>query len=328
MKQAHSELSQEERAMLESFRGQSSKNDLFVKENQLILTNLPSFEESTDLFDADKALAKVNEIKSSGPKLITLNSESNNTHKKKSRSYNWVAAAVVLLGLGSLVYSFLGDQKNTLVYTTEGETKTISLSDGSEVLLNKNSTLTLADGFGTHLRDMDLTGEAYFKVRNNDNQPFTVNTSGVKIEVLGTEFNIDNNPVGDVIEVYVHEGKVKVSSLHSRTKVLLTAAESATYNKDSGTLLKDEQGTVNATSWLTKKLRFNNILLERALKDIENHFDIEIALDNDACKDEPYTSLFNDPIAEDVLETISAVFDFQLIKSGANSYQLSGGKCK
>lgn len=328
MKQAHMELSQEESGILNSFRALSVQNEAFIKENQLILNNMPSFEETEHMFDAEQALAKVSEVKSPSAKIIELKPSHTIAKPKRNNSYTWMAAAMVVIGLGTLVYTFLGNQPNTLVYAAGEEIKTISLSDGSEVKLNKHSTLTLADGFGTHLRDMTLEGEAYFKVQNNDNQPFTVNAGPIKVEVIGTEFNVDNRSSHNEASVFVHEGKVKVTNPNSRTKILLTATESVSLNKKTNVLIKDEIAQVNTTSWMTQKLSFNKISLKQAIEDIENHFDITVTLDNESCATQPYTSLFNDPKPEEVLETISAAFDFQFIKSSDTSYQLLGGKCE
>ena len=215
-----------------------------------------------------------------------------------------------------------------MVYTTDSETKSILLSDGSEVLLNKNSTLTLSNGFGDKLRDMDLEGEAYFKVKNNDNQPFIVNAGPLTVEVVGTEFNVNNSKSNKDISVFVNEGKVKVSNASTRTKVLLTASESCNFNKLAKVLREDEESHINATSWFTKNLSFNNIPLGSAIEDIEEYFDIDVTVDNVSCLDSLYTSLFNDPNPDEVLTTISSVFDFQIIQKGEKSYELAGGKCE
>jgi ferric-dicitrate binding protein FerR (iron transport regulator) len=248
--------------------------------------------------------------------------------KKKTNYFAWLAAAVVIFGLSTFVYNFIGNQSDSMVYSTGSESKTFILSDGSQVLLNKKSTLTLSNEFGTQLRDMHLEGEAYFKVKNNDDQPFIVNAGILKIEVVGTEFNVNNRKSNKDISVFVNEGKVKVSNANTRTKLLLTANESCHFDNQTNVLRKDEAGHTNATSWFTKNLSFNNVPLGDAIEDIEDHFDINVLVDKVSCLDSLYTSLFNDPNPDEVLTTISSVFDFQIIQKGDKSYLLAGGKCE
>ena len=326
MKEAHSELSLEERQLLDQFRAESPDNAAFVDDNLQILRNIPSYESMDLEFDVEDALASVNKQKDASAKVIPLHPKKSEV-KKKTNYFAWLAAAVVILGLSSIVYNFMGNQSDSLVYTTESARESFLLTDGSEVLLNKNSTLTLSNGFGTQLRDMHLEGEAYFKVKNNDDQPFIVNAGPLKVEVIGTEFNVNNRKSNKDVSVFVNEGKVKVSNANTRTKLLLTANESCHFDLDTNFLRKDEASQINATSWFTKNLSFNNVPLGAAIEDIEEHFDIDVSVDKISCLDSLYTSLFNDANPDEVLTTISSVFDFQIIQKGDKSYQLAGGKC-
>lgn len=327
MKEAHTELSREERRLLDQFRAESSENASFIDDNTEILKHLPSYEGKVVEFDSEQALAKVNKLKNGPAKVVNMNA-TKPAVQKKTKSFAWLAAAVIILGLGTVVYTLIGNQPNTMVYTTGANTETFLLSDGSEVMLNKQSTLTLSDGFGTQMRAMQLDGEAFFKVKNINNQPFIVQAGEINVEVIGTEFNVKNRSSHEAITVFVTEGKVKVSNIKTRTKVLLTANQSVQYNKNANTLLKDQESQVNATSWFTKQLSFNNISLGNAIEDIESHFNIDIVVDKPSCLSRKYTSLFNDPNQDEVLETMSAVFDFQIIQKGKKSYQLAGGQCE
>ncbi len=330
MKEAHTELSLEERRLLDQFRADSSENAAFIDDNKEILHHIPNFESKVIEFDVEQALSKVNKLKGTSAKVVTMHTAKPTAQiaaKKKTNYFTWIAAAAVILGLSTLVYTFIGNRPNQIVYSTGADAETFQLSDGSEVMLNKQSTLTLSDRFGSQLRDVSIDGEAYFKVKNNDDQPFIVNANLVKVEVIGTEFNVKNRSSHEAITVFVHEGKVKVSNTKTRTKVLLTASESSRFDKHTNALAKDTEGQINETSWMTKKLSFNNVTLRNAIEDTEAHFDIDINVDKTSCLDSIYTSLFNDPNPNEVLTTMSAVFDFQIIQKGEKSYLLTGGKC-
>ena len=118
----------------------------------------------------------------------------------------WIAAAVasVLLVAGWLVRPWLFSSYTTH-QTAYGEIKQIELPDGTVVDLNANSQLRVATASTGGLREVWLTGEAYFHVmpRQNDNAQaikFVVHTSNLDVEVLGTTFNVkDRRGTTDVV---------------------------------------------------------------------------------------------------------------------------------
>jgi len=330
IKGAHSELTNEEAVILARFQAESEDNYSFVEENSLILGSLSiNVVAEPALFDVEQALTAVNQKKDQGEVIRNLNTKVL-TDRKKS-NFNWLslaAALVLLVGICTLIYTFSNQGVDNIVFSTTDQSKLFILDDGSKVTLNKLSTLELTPNFGLNLREVFLQGEAFFEVNNQDNQPFIVHANDVQIEVLGTAFNIDCSPKLSTMNIYVKEGKVKVSSNKSNTKVILTAEQAAIYNKEDYTLYKQKMGSKNSISWLTDSLSFNNVSLDQAIQEIESHFDIDIELSNEAISDCKYTSLFNHPNPEEVLETLSAVFDVQIVKQGTSSYQLMGGTCK
>lgn len=324
MKETSGELSSTDRVYLDEFISTSASNSAFVKENRAILQHMPDFEVSDNMFNADQALQKVKAQMQPTAKVIDLKP------KKESTSVNWqlwAAAATFLIGLSTIAYLYLGSFSDSEIYATTDNIQVIELSDGSEVTLNQHSTLTLSDDFGVHLRELHLEGEAYFKVKNKDDQPFIVKAGELEVEVIGTEFNVRNRTNSEDVGVFVEEGKVKVTALNTGSKVLLSARESAGYDKSTKMLLKDQQGKTNATSWMSDKLSFKDVSLSLAIKEIENHFNIDITLENTDLAQCKYTSIFNGAEADEVLETMSAVFDVQILKQSDTSFQLSGGNC-
>jgi len=324
MKEASCELSQEENAFLTEFSSKSASNRSFLDENRAVLGNLPSYDEdAAAMFDVDDALLKVkSQIKEPTAKLRTLAAQAN---KISFNFQKWAAAVLLLVGLGTLAYTFLGSPSAPNTYAAVDSIENIKLSDGSEVVLNKNSTLRLLGDYGTKLRGMELKGEAYFKVKSNADQPFIVKVGDLEVEVLGTQFNVDGRNANTT--VYVDEGKVKVTSVKSRTKLLLTAGESSTYDNSTRVLLKDESKRHNAMSWVDDKLRFENAPLSQVIMEIEDHFNINVELKNNALSGCKYTSIFNGAEADEVLETLSAVFNLQLMKEGDKNFELTGGNC-
>lgn len=78
---------------------------------------------------------------------------------------------------------------HTLVVDKGGNFQ-VTLSDGTDIWLNAESSIRYPAGFSGTGRSVELTGEGYFQVAKNSSQPFNVSVNNLAIEVLGTEFNL------------------------------------------------------------------------------------------------------------------------------------------
>jgi len=91
---------------------------------------------------------------------------------------------------------------------TVDNTRTDTLQDGSVITLNKYSILNYPQAFNGHVRNVELTGEAFFSVKHDPDKPFMVKANDVFITVLGTSFNVKTDI--DKTEVIVETGIVNV----------------------------------------------------------------------------------------------------------------------
>ncbi|GAA0554923.1 FecR family protein [Chitinophaga japonensis] len=103
-----------------------------------------------------------------------------------------------------------GTVYNILKVPNGGE-YTLTLSDGSKVWLNAASQLKYPASFTGGTRDVELSGEAYFEVARNRENPFRVHFNKATVEVLGTHFNVNAYANDDVHAVTLLEGSVKVA---------------------------------------------------------------------------------------------------------------------
>lgn len=126
-----------------------------------------------------------------------------------ARLTSWIVrvAAVLILAIGTTLIINL--QKNS--YSIKGTSDVpvaALLPDGSEVYLTKGSRLSYTKDFNNELREVSISGEAFFTVSSNPNKPFIVRTGEAKIKVTGTSFNVSAPVKNDDIEVTVKSGKV------------------------------------------------------------------------------------------------------------------------
>lgn len=123
-------------------------------------------------------------------------------HLYKKWAFSIAASLLLFVGLN---YFF---KTNTILYKTSfGEQKTFALQDGSEVILNANSTISFNPKQFKNKRIVYLQGEAFFKVKK-DQKPFEVKTKTGTVQVLGTQFNVRS--FSDYFQVHCYSGKVKV----------------------------------------------------------------------------------------------------------------------
>jgi ferric-dicitrate binding protein FerR (iron transport regulator) len=107
---------------------------------------------------------------------------------------------------------FLQETKNkSFEYNNSSDSvQRIVLSDGSEVLLEKDSKLSYAANFTSGKREVYLTGNAFFKITRNPSRPFIVYTQDIVTKVLGTSFRVRALAGEKVVSVLVKTGKVSV----------------------------------------------------------------------------------------------------------------------
>jgi len=126
-----------------------------------------------------------------------------------------IAALIIIsLGVGSIItyFSLSGKNENSgygnlthMVIAPKGSNSVSILPDGTKVWLNAGTTLKYTNKFGIKSREVELVGEAYFKVATNPEKPFTVITSELKIRALGTAFNVKAYPDEKVITTTLEE---------------------------------------------------------------------------------------------------------------------------
>src|SRR5437588_18774 len=80
-------------------------------------------------------------------------------------------------------------------FTQNGSRTNLVLPDGTRVWLNAGSRITYDKNYGITLREVGLTGEAFFDVAHNSGKPFVIHTARIDIKVLGTRFNVKSYPL-------------------------------------------------------------------------------------------------------------------------------------
>ena len=176
-----------------------------------------------------------------------------------------VVPALILLTVITAYYFVPGFGRLTAYNAAEKEQ--ILLPDGSDVTLKKGSKLIIVRNLKGDKRTVKLTGEAYFEVAKDRMHPFEISIADVKVEVLGTAFNLENT--GDEVRINVTRGVVRFS--HKNEELLVHKGEEAVFNGKS--ISKNDIKDNNYIAWKTGVMNFNDDGLEDILEVIKDTYD-------------------------------------------------------
>ena len=150
-----------------------------------------------------------------------------------------------------------------VVSTPAATTTLVTLSDGTRVMLNANSTLEYPVSFDdAEVREVRLKGEAHFEVTKNPHRPFVVKAGEMQTQVLGTIFDVKAYRK-DAPKVTLMQGKVKVSN--ADTEVEMRPGQTATLQSDKIVVSK---ASSSASDWLEGDFDMDQVTLAEAMSDI------------------------------------------------------------
>ena len=173
----------------------------------------------------------------------------------------------------------------------------LTLPDGSKVRLSPNSRISYGT-FSVRIREVFLTGEAFFDVVKNPNQPFLVYANEVVTKVLGTSFNVRAYETDKDIIVSVKTGKVSVYQQVNQQKkpvrndpeidgVVLTPNQQAVFHREAEQLVKALQPrpVLLVAPQLLPQTAFEDAPVEKVLLALEKAYGIDMVFDEETLKD-------------------------------------------
>lgn len=159
--------------------------------------------------------------------LLTVTCAPSFSHRLRAISLAAVIA-VLCISLAALYYVTLPRENTLLLITTQNEedatTLITTLEDGSIVYLEQHATLHYPAHFEPYRRQVALEGNAQFDISGNKERPFCIETKEVRIEVMGTSFQVRNER-NVPFELAVTKGEVKVTSKDHKESCLVKAGE-------------------------------------------------------------------------------------------------------
>jgi len=214
-----------------------------------------------------------------------------------------------------------------------GRKTSFKLADGSKIILNGGSKLTVAKGFNIDSRDVQLDGEGYFVVVHNSKKPFILHTKQIDIQDIGTEFNIKAYSADKTTETSLIKGAIEITVNDKiKSKVLLAPNEKFVIdNSEKAVIAKGENlpkksftvsplvisavsNSVAETDWAQNKLTFDDLPFEDIAAQMERWYGVKLVINNQQLKRIKFTATFGKENITQVLDALKLTANFNYRK--------------
>lgn len=244
---------------------------------------------------------------------------------------NWFQNSRKALSNDSLVMAKVN--QGFLEETNYSDTaKSVTLEDGSSVIIYPRSKLAFPKHFAVNKREVYLDGDAFFKVSKNPGRPFFVYNNQIVTQVLGTSFDIrgKNGQVEVAVKtgrvaVYENKDQINLNEVQQKSNgVIITPNQKVTYylqERHFVTSIVDQPVPVPKESDNKIAEAHSNYYetpLYKVLEDLENTYQLEIVLENEKNKNCLFTGDLTGQNLFNKLEGICLVFNV--------SYEIKGTK--
>lgn len=261
------------------------------------------------------------------------------------RVIGWVSAVAAACVLGWYAYCyfpFASEDVNTAqaqntVSTKKGSKSKIQLPDGTQVWLNADSKITYNENFQDKLREVQLSGEAFFDVVRDESRPFIIHTNVIDVKVLGTAFNVRSYADEKNTETSLIRGSVEITLRNNPDKKIIlkpndklivdnTEAKAETASADiapdkhrsnRSSLLtlrkvsfKENESGALETLWVKNKLAFDKEPMEDIALKIERWYDVKVIMPDDRIRKTEYSGIFENENLEQLMEALQLTGNF------------------
>ncbi|MDF7814735.1 FecR domain-containing protein [Hymenobacter sp. YC55] len=245
--------------------------------------------------------------------------------------FRLAAAVLLLVGVWALLRPLLTRTPEMITVAAGAQRRQVALPDGSQVWVNRNSTLRYAAEFSESAREVQLQGEAFFEVKKAHGQPFTVLTPDTRTRVLGTSFNVRAYNTEDSVEVSVVTGRVAFSPLQrlsaAADSVLLTPGLRGVIRRAiPAAAVQKPIVDPNFRAWQRDELVFDNQTLSQVTQTLSRYYNVPVTLADSSLNQCRFTGTFVRTELGQALRVVSLSTNLSVNKSGTG-YTFSGTGC-
>ncbi|MDQ2657022.1 MAG: FecR domain-containing protein [Bacteroidota bacterium] len=249
----------------------------------------------------------------------------------------WRIAASVALVLAAGLWLYLSridaPEVQYLTATAKrGEQITVTLSDGSVVRLNAESSIAYPEQLtSSETRSVQLSGEAFFDVARDETKPFVIHSGDLVTTVLGTSFNIRAYPEDETFAVTVASGKVRVDAANNQNQKtaseLLFPGEQALFEKSTANITRKRVDPEKHLAWKEGTILLEGASLQEATDILGRWFDVEFVFENPALKTCTIDGKFRNDKLGNILENLRFLMGIEYRMEGDNKVFIDGKSC-
>jgi ferric-dicitrate binding protein FerR (iron transport regulator) len=218
----------------------------------------------------------------------------------------WAVAAAVLVAIGSagmwrVVGSGEAEMRMRELATPAGSRATITLKDGTRLVLGPATHLRVAAGFGRDERVVELDGEAVFAVVHDTRRPFVVRTARGDVRDVGTTFTVLAYRGDRDVHVAVQEGAVEVAG------TALGPRDVAALDSTGRITVRRGVDVSRYFGWTQGGLAFEDTPLRQAVRELARTYDLTITIADSALAGKLVTASFTNEPLDEVLDAVTRV---------------------
>jgi transmembrane sensor len=254
-------------------------------------------------------------------------------HVVRLRFLATAAAIVIVIGAAVIALPLLheyglagkpsvaGQKLDAGIFTTAvGERSSITLSDGSFIVLDTQSRIDVT--YSPEQRRIRLvSGQAWFQVAHNPTWPFVVDAGDRRITALGTAFDVRLGSGEKKVQVTLVEGRVTVEAIRSPLARLIRSAPPASVLmpgdslvvSDAEPVLSRQADVAKIASWRQGQLVFEGDTLDAAIAEVNRYSNTQIVLADPALANLRVSGVFKVGHNRSFIETVTA--HFQIVAS-------------
>ena len=244
------------------------------------------------------------------------------------RFYSYRIAAILVLGLVlGFSWIYVSRMMGTVRVLADDRAVEVILEDGTEVTVNRNSSLRYSKSFKQGERKVYLSGEAWFDVAKDTSLPFVIDAGAALVEVLGTSFNVNAYRENPTVEITVESGLVALSGkADQKDQIVMKAGTGGSYDKSLKQLKLIPSSDPNSISWLTRELYFDGSSLREVCRLVNKVYGVKMVITNKELSSCPITVTFRDQSLESILKVLESTLDLQITRDG-DEIRLDGEGC-
>jgi len=193
----------------------------------------------------------------------------------------------------------------------------MTLIDGTRVVLGPLSSVKVGPGYGSTSREVEVRGDAWFDVTHDAHRPFTVRAGSATIVDVGTTFAVrSDDPAG--VTVSVSEGSVSLRQMNTPVSqgVVLKAGDNGLLQHDGSVVARRGSATEDDVAWMKGRLVFRDASISQVAASMRKWYGIELRVADRTLNNRHLTATFADESPERVLETIRLALGADIERRG------------